>query len=83
MNETCNHRWRQVHEEMLIIGGSVPVGWDCMACGKYVSKDELTPEGLGGVVTKAQRLCGPVECSDGSVYQDQIVDEEGVLTIVR
>jgi hypothetical protein len=83
MNDTCHHRWRRVYDLIIFIGMPSFAGWDCLVCGKFVSNDELTPEGLGGVVTKAQRLCGPGECSDGSRYKEQLVDENGVLTIVR
>jgi hypothetical protein len=84
--ETCNHRWRRVYEES-IIGMLCTLGWDCLECKKYVDNKELTPAGLGGVVTKAKRLVGinggEGNCSDGSVYKEQLIDEEGNLTIIR
>lgn len=78
----CNHKWRKVYEST-ILGMTIPIAWDCIECKAYILQDELTPIGLGGVITKAQRLCGPGECSDGSRYKEQIVDENGVLTIIR
>lgn len=83
MSEICSHRWRKVYDVVVFIGIPSFIGWDCLVCKKFVSKDELTPEGLGGVITKAQRLCGPGECSDGSTFKEQLADENGILTIVR
>ena len=86
---TCNHRWREVHEETVFIGGNISVGWECVVegCNMYVDKSKLTPAGLEGVVTNQHRLIGPHggrgQCSDGSTYKEQIIDEEGKLTIIR
>ena len=84
---TCDHRWREVHEEMLLIGGNTTIGWECLECKEYVDKSKLTPAGLSGVITKQHRLVGPHggrgKCSDGSTYKEQIIDEDGKLTIVR
>jgi len=82
----CNHRWRQVFEETIFIGATA-IGWECLECKIYVNQNNIPPTGLGGTVTKAQRLvgvhggCG--ECSDGSVYQSQIYHEDGRLEIIR
>ena len=83
----CDHRWRKVYEQG-IIGITIPSGWECVDCKEYVSMDKLTPAGLPGIILeKSARLvginggCG--NCSDGSVYKEQIVDEDGELTIVR
>ena len=81
------HRWRQVHEEALL-GGSYRIGWECVDCKAYVSNGDVTPAGLGGVVLeKAARLVGPhgcrSQCTDGSTYKEQIVDEDGHLSIIR
>ena len=83
----CSHRWRQVHEEFLL-GGSFPVGWECVDCKKFVSGDKITPAGLGGVVLKkSARLVGPHggrgQTSSGKSYKEQIIDEDGKLTIVK
>ena len=87
MSEECSHRWRQVHEEFLL-GGSFPVGWECVDCNKFISINEAMPVGLGGVVLKnAVRLVGPHgghgQTSDGKPYKEQIVDEDGKLTVIR
>lgn len=83
----CLHRWRRLHEELLM-GGHYPIGWECTECKKFVSNSEITPEGLGGIVLKnSHRLVGPHggcgNTSDGKVYKEQIIDEDGKLTIVR
>jgi hypothetical protein len=80
------HRWRVVHEEFLM-GGTFPVGWECVDCKKFVSEGELTPAGLGGVVlNNAARLIAPhggySRTSDGKPYKEQIIDEHGKLTII-
>ena len=82
MNKACNHKWRRVYEDT-IVGVLWHIAWDCIECKTYILQDQLTPIGLGGVILKGQRLRGPGECSDGSIYQDQITDENGVLTITR
>jgi len=87
LNVECNHRWRKVYEEVRIFP-PFPIGWECVDCNKYVSMGEITPEGIGGtVLEKACRLVGPHggcgNCSDGSIYKEQIVDENGNLTITR
>lgn len=85
MSEEHTHRWRVVHEQSLI-GGSYPVGWDCLVCGKYVDNAHLTPEGLGGEVTKAARLLGPHggvgNTADWRIFKEQILSEDGQLTVV-
>jgi hypothetical protein len=83
----CSHRWRRVYEEFLL-GGSFPTGWECVDCGKSVDNDSITPAGLGGVVLdRAARLVGPHggygQRSDGRRYKEQIVDENGVLTVIE
>ena len=85
--EECNHRWRKLYEHG-IVGLPFLVAWECVDCGKSISMGELTPTGIGGtVLEKACRLVGPHggcgNCSDGSTYKEQIVDEGGNLTIVR
>ena len=81
------HRWRQLHEEFLL-GGSFPVGWECVGCSKFVSNNSLTPAGLSGTVLEgAMRLVGPHggcgTTGDGSQYKEQIVHEDGRLEITR
>ena len=83
----CSHRWRQVHDEFLL-GGSFPCGWECVDCNKFVSSNEVTPEGPGGkILKKSARLVGPHgghgQTSDGKSYKEQIIDENGKLTIIR
>ena len=82
----CNHIWRQVYEEFLL-GGSFPVGWECTKCKLYKSNYELTPVGLGGIVNGAHRLVGPHGCRSvtgmGQPYTEQIIDENGNLTIIN
>ena len=83
---SCNHEWRQIHEEALI-GGHFPTGWECRLCKEYVSHDKLTPAGLAGTVTKEHILIGPNggcgTCSDNTVYSRQILHEDGTLTVER
>lgn len=81
----CDHKWRKVYEEFLL-GGSFPVGWECTECMKFVSIGELTPEGLEGKVLKnSARLVAPhggtSQTSNGKSYKEQIIDEDGNLTI--
>ena len=81
----CDHTWRKVFEELLI-GGMSLIGWECTLCGKYVGSHELTPSGLGGIVlARSARLyapCGGVGVtSSGKKYREQIIDEDGTLTI--
>jgi hypothetical protein len=51
------HEWREVHEQMLFAGGTYIVGWECVYCKEYVSQNELTPNGLDGIISKTAR-CG-------------------------
>lgn len=83
----CDHRWRKVYEQA-VFGGAFQVGWECVKCKNYVSNGSMTPTGLGGIVLdKAARLIGPHggrgNTSDGAQFKEQIVDENGQLTIVR
>ena len=59
----------------------------CLNCKDYVPQHKIGPEGLGGTVTKAVRLVGPNggrgNCSDGSTYKEQVIDENGMLRIIR
>ena len=82
----CTHRWRQLYEES-IIGGATPLGWECVDCDAFIRQSDLTLTGLKGeILTDDMRLVGPHggcgDCSDGSIYKEQIY-ENGVLTIVR
>ena len=75
-----------MYEEFLL-GGAFPIGWECVECGKYVSKSEITPEGLGGVVLrKAAHLYAPHGAwsytGSGERYTEQIIDEDGNLEII-
>ena len=86
LDPDCAHRWRRRYEQFLL-GGAFPTGWECIECKYYVSDSELTPAGLPGeVLEKAMRLVGlhggRGNTSDGQVYSEQIVDEDGNLTIV-
>lgn len=81
------HRWRKVYEENLF-GGPSCIGWECVDCNEYVSINALTPAGLSGtVLEKSARLVGPLggigETSSGKRYREQIVDEDGKLTIIE
>ena len=83
----CEHRWMQVHEELLI-GGHYLTGYECVDCGKYMDKSELTPVGIGGTILNKHKLVGPNgghgNTSDGGVYKYQIYDEDtGKLKVVR
>uniref|UniRef100_A0A6M3K1W8 Uncharacterized protein n=1 Tax=viral metagenome TaxID=1070528 RepID=A0A6M3K1W8_9ZZZZ len=83
----CNHRWRKIYEEGLV-GPPFPSGFECIDCDEYVAMSDLTPAGIGGtVLEKACRLVGPHggcgNCSDGTTYKEQIVDEQGNLIIIR
>ena len=82
------HVWRMLHEEFLL-GGSFLVGWECtiVGCEAFVSKDQLTPTGIPGKTLKnAARLVGPHGgsgyTSDGKIYREQILDEDGNLTVM-
>lgn len=81
----CNHRWRKQHEES-ILGGSFPIGYRCTLCNKFVRMDQLTPAGLGGIVTTEDELMGPhgvrSRTTSGQPYSKQIVHEDGRLEIV-
>ena len=84
----CDHRWREVYEELIMIGGSFSTGWECVDCGEFVSKDCLTPAGLSGtILKKSARLVGPHggygNTADGTRYKEQIIDENGVLHIIE
>ena len=83
---SCNHAWRKVFEEALF-GGTFPVGWECVKCGKFAEQNKLGPMGLPGNVLGGARLIGPhgarSQCADGSPYKEQIIDEAGQLHIVR
>ena len=79
------HRWRKVYEESLI-GGAFQTGWECEICREYHSIYDITPDGLQGITLKtAARLVGPHggrgNTSGGDIYKEQIVDEDGTLTI--
>jgi hypothetical protein len=81
----CNHKWRKVFEEFILCG-SFPVGWECTECKEFVSLDSLTPAGLEGTVLKnSARLIAPhggtSQTSEGNPYKEQIVDEDGNLSI--
>ena len=83
----CFHRWRRVYEEFLL-GGSFQCGWECTDCKKFISNQELTPNGIEGIVLeKSARLVGPHggygNTLDGSSYKEQIINEEGKLTIIK
>ncbi len=83
----CEHRWRQVYEEF-ILGGTFSTGWECVDCREFVSKSELTPQSLSGIVLSgSMRLTGPHggygTTADGSRYKEQIVDETGTLHIIK
>jgi len=84
--ECVQHRWRKLYEAVIVVGHASLVGWECEVCKKHISQDEITPAGIGGIITKNSRLVGPHggygNCSDGSVYKEQIY-ENGKLTIVR
>ena len=86
-NEEHTHRWRRLYEEFLL-GGAFQVGYECIDCPEYVPNESLTPDGLPGTfLKKAMRLVGPHggwgQTSEGMPYKEQIVDENGNLTIVR
>ncbi len=81
----CNHKWRRVYEEFLL-GGSFPVGWECILCDKYVDNNQITPAGLGGIVLEnSVKLVGPHggygTTSKGNCYKSQIIDGDGNLII--
>ena len=83
----CKHEWRKVYEEFLL-GGAFPVGWECIHCKRFIPNSNLTPAGLSGrVLEKAMRLVGPHGgrgmTSTGKPYKEQIVDENGELTIIE
>lgn len=82
----CTHRWRSVYEAFLL-GGSFLIGWECVDCEEYVSQQEMKPIGVGGVVlAKAARLIAPHggngRTGSGQPYHEQIISEDGVLTII-
>ena len=83
----CNHQWRKVFEAGLF-GGSFPIGYECVLCKEWVSMNALTPAGMGGtVLEKSARLVGACggqgETSSGERYREQIIDENGNLTITQ
>ena len=83
----CKHNWRRVYEQFLL-GGAFPVGWECVDCGEYKGNEQMTPAGLGGrVIPNAARLMGPHggrgETSTGETFKEQIIGEDGKLTIVK
>ena len=83
---SCPHSWMRVHEQALW-GGSFPIGYECVGCGKFVDNTELTPAGIGGTLLNRHKLVGPHggrgNTADGSIYKYQIIDEDGKLTVVR
>jgi hypothetical protein len=80
------HRWRKLHEQFLL-GGSFPIGYECLDCGKFVGINDIPIHGIGGVDTKEQRVVGPhgahVTKSDGSTCKEQILHADGTLEIVE
>ena len=86
MSKACTHKWRQVHEAFLL-GGSFPVGWECVICKKFINTNDITPAGIGGTVTKEHRLFGPHggrgNTADGGQYKEQIIHEDGTLEVIR
>ena len=83
----CSHCWRKVYEEFLL-GGLFLIGWECVNCKEFVSCNKITPSGLGGVsLENSARLIGPHgghgQTSNGESYKEQIIDEQGHLTIVK
>jgi hypothetical protein len=83
----CKHRWRKVFEEFLL-GGMSPIGYECVDCKEFISNNQLTPAGLGGIVLEnSARLVAPCggrsKTSSGEFYREQIIDEYGKLTIIE
>jgi hypothetical protein len=81
------HKWRRLHEEFLL-GGSFPIGWECSICKKFVGNSEITPAGLDGIVSEhGARIVGPHggrgRTSGGESYREQIVDDKGVLHVIK
>lgn len=87
LNNGCQHEWRQLHEQS-ILGGSFPVGFECIRCNAHVGQHELTPAGLPGTVTSQVRLVGPhghkIATESGRECSSQIYDKDtGKLTYVE
>jgi hypothetical protein len=83
----CEHRWRKVNEQFLL-GGSFPIGYRCVDCRLFIPNSELSPLGTGGTLLNEEELIGPhggnSNCSDGSVYKRQIINNDSkTLTIER
>ena len=81
------HKWRRVFEQCFI-GPPFQTGWECTECREFHHIADMKPSGLPGItLEKASRLVGPHgghgNCKDGSVYKEQLVDEDGKLTIIR
>ena len=82
----CSHSWDHMFEAG-IIGGQFPVGWKCSKCGKFVDVSDVGVAGLEGVDSGRKILVGPHgvwgNCSDGSIYKQQIIHANGWLEIIR
>ncbi len=76
------HKWREVYKTTFL-GPHYKIGYKCVECNKFVGTEELTPAGIGGTVLKGGELEGPGECSDGTEFEKQIIDENNILTIIR
>ena len=81
----CPHQWQQVYEESLI-GGALPVGWQCKLCSEWVDQNKLTTSGMPGTDTGEKVLIGPHGCksltSSGQPYSKQIQYPDGRLEII-
>ena len=73
----CEHEWMQVHEQA-IIGGTFPVGWKCLLCGKFVGQSDIGPAGLGGHISTKVELYGVhgglIKTASGKRSRAQIYD---------
>lgn len=84
--DTCAHQWQRVHEEF-VLGGTVPIGYQCRVCNKFVNQSDVPITGLPGRDTGEQVLIGHHgthgTCRDGSHYKKQIIHTDGTLEVIR
>ncbi len=62
------------------------MGWECIECTEFKGDHDLTSAGLPGQVVGGAKLVAPhggvSKTSSGKLYKEQIVDENGNLTII-